>query len=117
MRLLDVNIIAHLQRADRATEIGSTEKAEDSGISLRHTGLHSSQIISRERPLFEPHCDSEQQSVLCEIVQLIELPEEMPNPVPTFVWFDFIESFNRIFPEQLYFSSELGRHVFSGSLS
>ena len=40
----------------------------------------------------------------------------MPYSVPTFVWFDFIESFNRNFPQKLYFSSELGRHVMFGTL-
>jgi len=117
MRLFDIDIVAHLQRADRATEVCSADKAENTRVCIGHAGVHSCHVIARECPIFEPHCDSKQKTMLRDIVQLIELPEQVPDSVTTFVWFDFVDAFNRIFPQrELYFSTELGRFVFSGTL-
>ncbi len=60
-------------------------------------------------------CDAggKEQAVLVDCVKAMEFPERVV-PIPSFVWFERIESFNNVLPKELYFSTNVGRHVFRG---
>lgn len=54
----------------------------------------------------------EKQAVFIDLVKFMETPERV---VPTFVWFEDVERFYDILPKNLYFSTNLSRHVFCGT--
>jgi hypothetical protein len=62
-------------------------------------------------PMSSP--DSKQKAVFVDSVKVMETPERV---IPTFVWFDCINSVSRFFAHSLYFSSEKGRGVFLGTI-
>lgn len=45
------------------------------------------------------------QAVFVDVVKFVETPERI---IPTLVWFNRVDSFNRIWPHALYFSSSVG---------
>ena len=53
------------------------------------------------------------QAVLVNLVKFMETPKRI---IPSFVWFERIESFYNILPKSLYFSTNIGRHVLRGAL-
>jgi hypothetical protein len=54
---------------------------------------------------------SHNQSVLVDVVELVEQPKFLS--LPTFVWFDVVDRFDRVLPRALYFSTSTGL-VFRG---
>ena len=54
------------------------------------------------------------QAVFVDVVQLVEIPEQV---ISSFLWFDRVDSMYSVLPHTLYFSSELGRHVFRGTVA
>ena len=113
VRRFDIDYVAHLQRFVGTSEIGESNQFQNSRVAFGHGATHPSQVILRERPMFIPHSGCEQQAVFIEIVKFAELPEQI---IPTFVWFERVDAFNRLFPRHLYFSTVFGRHVFVGGI-
>lgn len=110
-----VELLASLQwdegnGAESTSQINSDLSSGMTGLdelSQHHflTWRHASSAIRRT--------GSEKQAVLVDVVKFMEMPERV---VPAFVWFDRIDSVNRILPHALYFSTKSLSHVFIGSV-
>ncbi len=94
---LEIHIILHLRRKDTGEQWGvciECPRADQVGHLIREPwGLEES-ILS----------DHKNKSVLVNIVQFMDTPERI---IPAFVWFEPIDSFYRLWPDTLYFSSLL----------
>lgn len=112
--MLDVNYVAHLQRFRGAAKTGVLNKAQDSRISIRHGGSHLQCVDPCCGSMLETHCSREQETMLVDIVQSAESPQ---NVIPSSVWFESVETFNSVATGLFYYSTMCGRHVVSLVLS
>ncbi len=114
-RMLDgVDFVASIER-DRSYALQSSNKSERGTIGL------VSESDSDLTPFRWRHASrrirdagGQQQTVLVNLVKLMETPERI---IPSFVWFERVESFYDILPKSLYFSTNVGRHVFRGTVN
>jgi hypothetical protein len=110
----DIEFVAHFQRFCGATKASPAYQSHQSSrVGHGIVDCHSGIVIDSHGPELVPRSRSEQQAVFVDVIQLVEMPKRV---VPTSVWFESIDTFNRIWPRTLYFSSELGRHVFRGAV-
>ena len=112
----DVNYIAYLQRFDGSAEVGVLNEGQNSTRITAFTdcGAHSPVVEFRRCPVFVPHCCSEQQPMLIDIVQSGELPQTV---IPSLVWLERIDTFNSLSRSSLYYSTTLGRHILIEALA
>lgn len=105
-----VDYVAYLQRFDGAIETNMSDEGKDAPriAALPNGCAHSLVIGGSDSSMLESHRSGEQQPVLVNIIQSAEPPEKV---IPSLVWFESVDAFNRRVGERLYYATMLGRHV------
>lgn len=121
--------IAYFQNADgidfnpQSTEVrgGLTAQRDGNSRTAGHRVTTDVPVLQFRPSLTWRHAmcaksrsDSKQKAVLVDVVKAVKTPESV---IPSFVWFERVDSLNVIIAHSLYFSCVLGRCIFPGSIS
>lgn len=105
-----IEFVVCFQRAERvsgaedkgqAFEVGGIERQFGVGIKSGESLKQFGQGVESTKC----RTNGNQQAVFVDIVKSVELPERI---IPTLVWFERVDSFNRVRPHTLYFSRSVG---------
>lgn len=108
IRGIDEEFVACFQRVHRVS--GPEENGDRDCLNIRKRCCHHLMHMRSNVKTLETGADRNKQTVFVNNVKSIETPELV---IPSFVWFDRIDSFYRLWPHSLYFS-RLSDFVFRG---
>jgi hypothetical protein len=123
---MEVHFLLHFRMGDGEKFVASIERDglnpyHDFG-QVRHNGTvgigtlvpsdHSGLLGWRHASMCVRNAGGNQQAVFVDLVKLMETPERI---IPSLIWFEGVERFYCILPKNLYFSTNVGRHVFRGT--